>query len=112
MMLICNTWQGTGWSPIIWSALNAVIIEIMNNTQPGQVFKSPTGKNVERQNIDSYVEDSNLSVNEEGVKEFNKRTDEKLSLEEASKNAYQSYKKYVFLSGGKLALHKCKYYYR
>ena len=28
-----------------------------------------------------------------------------------SKQSYQAYKRYLFLSGGKLALHKCKYYY-
>ena len=61
--------------------------------------------------IDSYVDDSNLSVNEEGVKEYNKKNGQNLKLEEASVKAYQGYERYLFLSGGKLALHKCKYYW-
>ena len=61
--------------------------------------------------MDSFVDDANLSVNEEGVRGFNARTGKKLNLEQASARAYQGYERYLFLSGGKLALHKCKFYW-
>ena len=64
-----------------------------------------------RQTVDAFVDDSNLSVNERGVREYNERTGKSLDLKRASEQAYQSYEKYLFLSGGKLALKKCKHYY-
>ena len=86
-----------------------IIISIMYKKQPGQYFVTPERREEAEQTIDSYVYDSNLSVNEEGVRVFNERHDTELNLEEASREAYQGYERYMYISGGKLALHKCKF---
>ena len=106
-----GTGQGTGWSPIIWSVVSDVIISVMDRCQPGQYFVSPDGSLVSEQTIDAFVDDSNLSVNEAGVQKYNDRHEEDLSLVEASKKAYQGYGRYLLISGGRLALEKCKFYW-
>ena len=108
---IHGTGQGTGWSPVIWSVVCDVIIEVMETNQPGQVFFNPTKEIKASQTIDAFVDDSNLSVNETGVREYNKKRGTNLSIEEASRQAYQAYERYLFVSGGKLALHKCRFYW-
>ena len=106
-----GTGQGTGWSPVLWSVVNDVIITLMREHQPGQVFISPDGNEVARQAVDAYVDDSNLAVNQSGVDEFNERNGTNSSLEEGSRESFQGYERYLFTSGGKLALPKCKFYW-
>ena len=108
---IHGTGQGTGWSPIIWTVVNDIIAEVMDHNQPGQVFRGPTCQEEARQTIDAYVDDSNLSVNEEGVLVFNTERGTDMNLEEASQLSYQKYARYLFMSGGRLALEKWKFYW-
>ena len=82
----------------------------METNQPGQIFFSPTKEIKATQTIDAFVDDSNLSVNETGVREYNRKRGTNLTIEGASKQAYQAYERYLFVSGGKLALHKCRFY--
>ena len=51
------------------------------------------------QTIDTFIDDSNLTVNEAGVRMFNEKTGRALTLEEVSSGPYQGYKRYLFLSG-------------
>ena len=41
LKMIHGTGQGTSWSPIIWSMVCDMIIEVMNNQKPGQYFEMP-----------------------------------------------------------------------
>ena len=68
-----GTGQGTGWSPILWVVICDVIISVLDENHPGQVFKSPTGEIEAKQTLDAFVDDSNLSVNKQGVEKFNKK---------------------------------------
>ena len=106
-----GTGQGTGWSPVLWSVVNDVIITLMREHQPGQVFVSPNGNEVAKQAADAYVDDSNLAVNQRGVDVFNEKNGTNRSLVTASRESFQGYERYLFISGGKLALQKCKFYW-
>ena len=101
-----GTGQGTGWSPVLRSAVNDVIITLMQEHQPGQVFVSPDGSEIAKQVADAYVDDSNLAVNQRGVDQFNEKNGTNSSLEKASRDSFQGYERYLFISGGKLALQK------
>ena len=52
-----------------------------------------------------------VCTNQKGVDEHNKRRGIKDDLEKASKKSFQAYERYLFVSGRKLALQKCKYYW-
>ena len=47
------------------------MIALMEEYQPGKVCVSPLGSIEEVQNIDNFVENSDLAVNEEGVAKHN-----------------------------------------
>ena len=66
----------------------------------GQLFVSPDGETEAKQNAYAYVDDSNMSVNEEGVKRFNKENSKNWSLVKASWEDLSGYEKYLFASGG------------
>ena len=108
---IHGTGQGTGWSPTIWSAVCDIIITLCERHYPGQLFRSPDGEVTAKQNVDAFVDDSNLSVNEEGVKEFNKEHKTAWEMVRASWEAMSGYEQYLFASGGQLAMEKCNYYW-
>ena len=59
-----------------------------------------------KQTVDSYVDDVNMSVNQEGTDEYNRVNGTDMNLEQASSKSLQSYAKYLFLTGGNLALKK------
>ena len=84
-----GTGQGTGWSPIIWSTVCDMIITLAEKHYPGQLFVSPDGKTEAKQH--AYVDDSNLSVNAEGVKWFNEENGKNWSLVKASWEALSGY---------------------
>ena len=48
----------------------------MEQNQPGQVFRNPTGEIKAQQMVDSFVDDTKLLVNEEGVRDFNEKMGE------------------------------------
>ena len=106
-----GTGQGTGWSPIIWLAICDVIITVLDDNYPGQLFVNPKKTIRAKQTLDGFVDDSNLSVNEAGLEEYNKQHNTELGLQEASTMTFQGYERLLFLSGGKLALPKCKFYW-
>lgn len=108
---IHGTGQGTGWSPVLWSVVDDVIITLMEKFQPGQIFSSPDGKLNAVQMLDAFVDDSNLSVNQKGVVEYNKAWGTKHGLEEAGLQAFQEYSWYLSGSGGKLGMPKCRFYW-
>ena len=58
-----------GWSPILWTVVDDVIITLTMKYQDGQVLVSMDGKIRADQTIDAYVDDSNLAVNQKGVEE-------------------------------------------
>ena len=90
-----GTGQGTGWSPVIWSAVDDIIISLMEKFQPGQVFDSPDGRIRAVQMLDAFVDDSNLSVNQLGVEIYNEKWGTDHDLEEAGKRAFQAYSWYL-----------------
>ena len=55
-----------GWSPILWTVVDDVIITLTMKYQDGQVLVSMDGKIRADQTIDAYVDDSNLAVNQRG----------------------------------------------
>ena len=105
-----GTGQGTGWSPVIWSAVDDIIISLMERCQPGQIFDSPDGRLRAVQMLDAYVDDSNLSVNQMGVEIYNKKWGTNYDLEEAGRRSFQAYNRYLRGSGGKLGMPKCRFY--
>ena len=106
-----GTRQGTGWLPVIWSAVDDIIISLMEKCQPGQVFDSPDGRIRAVQMLDAFVDDSNLSVNQLGVEIYNEKWGTDHDLEEAGKRTFQAYSWYLRGSGGKLGIPKCKFYW-
>ena len=77
----------------------------------GKLFRGQKKEEKAEQTVDPFWDDENLSVNEAGVREHNTKHGTSLHLESASKQAYQAYARYLYISGGKLALHKCKLYW-
>ena len=106
-----GTGQGTGWSPMISSAVCDVIITLVEKHYPGQLFISPDGEIRASQHADAFVDDCNLSVNKTGVKEFNDKQGTSWDMVRASWEALNGYEQYLFSSGGKLAIKKCQYYW-
>lgn len=109
--IIHGTWQGTGWSPILWSVVDYVIISLMEKPQSGKFFMSPNRSIETIQMVDVYVDDSNQAVNEEGVWIFNKEHRTHEMMVTVSRKAYQGYARYLFTSGGRLEKKKCKFYW-
>ena len=71
---IHGTGQGTGCSPIVWSVVNVIVVEVMEQNQSGQVFRNPTGEIKAQLMVYSFVNDANLLANEAGLRDFNEKT--------------------------------------
>ena len=105
-VILDGTGQGTGWSPIIWMAVSDVVLHATQLFQPGVSFSSPNGKTTDASWVKGHVDDSRQSVNTEGVERYNIERGTNLTLGEAAVKANQASKRYLSLTGGKLAIQK------
>ena len=99
---IYGTGQGTGWSPMIWTAFNDVIINAMATNCIKIKYNNPDNTITSEQNADAFVDDRAIGATSNMIPEG------QLLIEEMQKVS-QKYERYLYVSGGKLAIQKCAY---
>ena len=109
-----GTGQGTGWSPPNWGAISDVISCAMEANTPGMYLLHPNRKIYSNRSYDSFVDDVNSGLTEDGMHAFHPRADSPVPLlstiyDQLHANV-QYYSRLLFTSGGKLALAKCQAY--
>ena len=99
---IYSTGQGTGWSTPIWGNTNHVIIKAMYDNYPQSIHMNPDRTIISKRNTDSFVEDTAAGCNKNAI---NSDTTVEIEIQKLA----QKYERYLFLSGGKLAIQKCAF---
>lgn len=100
---IYGTGQGTGWSPILWTAVDDIILNVMNQHQPGLAFMSPNKETFTTNTILPYADDTTGGVNMLGQWLHNNKRE---TLSHLSTQIMQSYEHYLSLTGCQVNLKK------
>ena len=101
---IFGSGQGTGWSPMVWNSTNDVISICLKENQDKMAFSSPTRKIISERSNDSFVDDMAIGLTAQPLESPEGITTRMNVL--ANK-----YDKYLNMSGGRLAVHKCLWYF-
>lgn len=100
LMRIFGVGQRMGWSPTLWSIVNAVLMTIMEKQVPGEVYISPLSPLQVATSLEAYVDDVHGGVNMEGVRIYNKEHVTSLTLTQSIALHLHKYQRYLRCSGG------------
>ena len=93
---VFGTGQGSGGSPTFWNAVADVMFHCIDNDLDGIKLSNPDQTIVNERNEDAFVDDTSLIID-----------DVKGEVVDILTHNSQVYERYLYATGGKLALHKC-----
>ena len=99
-MRIFGVGQGMGWSPTLWSIVNDVIMTIIEQQVPGEIYLIPLSALEVATILEAYVDDVHGGVNMEGVRLYNMKHGTSLTLTQAISMHLHKYERYLRCSGG------------
>ena len=91
--------QGMGWSPTLWGLVNDITIKVMEHNSPGEIFRSPLGREEIFASLEAYVEDVHGGVNLDSVEVFNSMQGTELDMVDATLLHLYKYERYLRSSG-------------
>ena len=92
-----GTGQGSGGSPAFWLTTSETILNAMTRNTDGYNVSNPNGNIVHKRIEDKFIDDASLMTNGDNSRQ---------AVEKLATNS-QKHERYLFSTGGRLALHKC-----